>query len=232
MWDFSEWDWVLPRLGFASLDWGLKILLLLEASGVRSLNSHTSLRICTDKFWQLQYLKKSGLPIARTWPFAKNQSQDLPEDFEHCVVKSSRGSQGFGVFSLRRQQWPEIRDFLRNEAFDGFVQQYVAGPEYRVLVLGDEVLACVRKESSDFRKNLSLSEHNRGVDCPLPAAFHKLVWKAKEALQLDFCGVDLIDSPSGALILEVNAFPGFQKTLRGNQQSLKIGFQKFFANKV
>ena len=103
--------------------------------------------------------------------------------------------------------------YLYNE--DGtniLLQEYIkesAGTDIRAFVVGNKVVTAMQRESldDDFRSNL----HQGGLGTPikLTVTEKRTALKAARAMGLHICGVDLMRSNRGPLVLEVNASPGF-----------------------
>lgn len=93
------------------------------------------------------------------------------------------------------------------------VQEYIeeaGGADIRALVVGGEVVGAMKRQGAegDFRSNL----HQGGS-----ATAYKLNRKEKatalaaaKAMGLDVCGVDMIPSDRGPLVMEVNSSPGLE----------------------
>ena len=84
-----------------------------------------------------------------------------------------------------------------------------AGTDIRAFVVGNQVVASMKRDSldDDFRSNL----HQGGAGTPIKLTHEekKIALKAAKAMGLHICGVDLMRSERGPLVLEVNASPGF-----------------------
>jgi len=106
-----------------------------------------------------------------------------------------------------------IIDAFRNAEANFLVQQFIAdaaGQDIRCIVLGDKVIAAMRRTSGgdDFRSNL----HSGGSAQPVKITKREreVAIKAARRMGLRFAGVDLLRSASGPLILEVNSSPGLE----------------------
>jgi ribosomal protein S6--L-glutamate ligase len=101
------------------------------------------------------------------------------------------------------------------------VQEYIeeaSGSDIRVFVVNGEVVAAMKRQGADgdFRSNL----HQGGS-----ASVYKLNRKEKsvalaaaKSMGLGVCGVDMISSKRGPLVMEVNSSPG----LEGIEKSTNI----------
>ncbi len=94
------------------------------------------------------------------------------------------------------------------ESVNFLVQEFIeesAGSDIRALVVGGKVVASVKRQSldDDFRSNM----HQGGVgkSVMLTVEEEKTAIKAAQAMGLPICGVDMMRSKRGPLVLEVNS---------------------------
>ena len=93
------------------------------------------------------------------------------------------------------------------------VQEFIKeakGADLRVFIVDNQVIGAMKRQGKDgeFRSNL----HRGGS-----ATYYKLdteelhaALKAAKALKLPVCGVDMLQSSRGPLVLEVNSTPGLE----------------------
>src|SRR5690606_6058530 len=98
------------------------------------------------------------------------------------------------------------------EGVNFLVQEYIkesAGTDIRAFVVGGKVVASMQRQSldDDFRSNLH--QGGEGSMIKLTDEERKTAQKAAKAMGLPICGVDMMRSERGPLVLEVNASPGF-----------------------
>jgi ribosomal protein S6--L-glutamate ligase len=76
-------------------------------------------------------------------------------------------------------------------------------------VVNGKVVASMKRQSldDDFRSNLH--QGGEGTDVKLTDEERKTAQKAAKAMGLTICGVDMVRSERGPLVLEVNSSPGF-----------------------
>jgi ribosomal protein S6--L-glutamate ligase len=82
--------------------------------------------------------------------------------------------------------------------------------DVRALVIDGEVRAAMRRvgREGEFRSNIHRG--GEGEKIRLPKAFERAAVRAAAATGLRLCGVDLLESAGGPLVIEVNASPGFE----------------------
>jgi len=93
------------------------------------------------------------------------------------------------------------------------VQEYikeVQGSDVRVFVVDGEVVGAIKRQAKngEFRSNLHRGGTARVIQ--LTEDEEKAAIKAARTLGLGICGVDLLQSNHGPLILEVNSSPGLE----------------------
>lgn len=98
------------------------------------------------------------------------------------------------------------------EGVNFLVQEFIqesAGTDIRAFVVNGKVVASMQRQSldDDFRSNLH--QGGEGTTIRLTDEEKKTAQKAAKAMGLPICGVDLMRSARGPLVLEVNASPGF-----------------------
>jgi ribosomal protein S6--L-glutamate ligase len=131
-----------------------------------------------------------------------------------CVIKLLEGTQGIGVVLAETPK--SARSVI--EAFGGakvniLVQEFIkeaGGTDIRCFVIGDKVIASMERTGAegDFRSNL-----HRGGTANLiritPQERSSAVGAAR-ALGLNVCGVDMLRSNHGPVVIEVNSSPGLE----------------------
>lgn len=212
-----ECEAVIPRIGFSITRRGVAIVRQFEQMGVIVLNPSLSIEQSRDKLRASQLMADAGVPIPVTAHVASTSDVDsalarvggVP-----CVVKTTEGTQGSGVFLARN--YPQVRQLVSQMLERGMkplVQKYIEeshGRDIRVLVVGGKVAAAMRRRASgsEFRSNFHLGGSVERVQ--LNEEYVSVALSAANILGMDIAGVDLLESSSGPLVLEVNSSPGLE----------------------
>ena len=145
---------------------------------------------------------------------------DLKAEFEFpLVIKKYRSSLAQGVFLVRDEaalarRLEEI--FTHSAYLDNIVlvQQFVAGPEYRIIATRDQLLLAYGKESgsagADGDLNPLHQAEGRAVRVDNEAllqSMQTLTEQVAAVYTLGFYAIDLIDGADGFSILELNPNP-------------------------
>lgn len=200
---------------------------MLEKSGVRLFNRAHAVEVCDDKLLTYLALENSGLRLARTIPAplcytkgAKTNEEFLKSVAKNLgfplVVKKSFGSFGNGVQLVHGM--PELQEIAQTWLHEPhFYQEYIAdscGRDMRVIVVGGKALGCMERvaQEGEFRSNIELGGVGRKIKPP--QEYLTAAERAANVLGLDYCGVDLLETPRGPVLCEVNSnafFEGFEQ---------------------
>ena len=213
----AGYDAVIPRIGASISRYGNAVLHQFELMGCYTPNPSAAILRARDKLRCHQLLAAEGIGMPAT-VFGDN-----PDDTADLlsmlgppphVIKLNEGTQGAGVMLTEKlSSSRSVVEALRGLYATFLVQEFVAeaqGSDLRCLVVGDRVVAAMRREApeGDFRANL----HRGGSAAPAkPSARERaLAVRAARVLGLGVAGVDLVHSARGPLVLEVNASPGLE----------------------
>jgi ribosomal protein S6--L-glutamate ligase len=143
------------------------------------------------------------------------------------IIKVARGTHGNGVvLAETRKAAQAVMQAFYVEGVNFVVQEFIeesAGTDIRAFVVGGKVVASMKRQSldDDFRSNLH--QGGEGKIVKLTDEERKTAQKAAKAMGLPICGVDMMRSDRGPLVLEVNSSPGFGiETVTGRNVASKI----------
>jgi len=210
-------DAIIPRIGASVTFFGCAVVRQFEMMNVFTIATSDAIIRSRDKLRSFQRLSKAGIGMPKT--VFTNYSRDVEEVIAHVggtpvIIKLLEGTQGLGVVLAETKNAAE--SVL--EAFNGLqaralVQEYIAeakGADIRALVVDGHVVGAMKRQGKDgeFRSNL----HRGGTAeiIKLNEAEIKVAMNASRALKLPVCGVDMLESSRGPLLLEVNSTPGLE----------------------
>lgn len=217
--DLTDVDVIIPRIASNMTRYGTAIVRQFEMQGVYTISTSIAIARSRDKLRSMQLFAKAGVGMPKT-VFSRNTA-DIDDLLEQVggtpvVIKLARGTHGNGVVLAESKKAAKSvlqAFYLHNE--DGtniLLQEYIeesAGVDIRAVVVGGRVVASMKRQSldDDFRSNLH--QGGEGTTVKLTDEEKKLAIKAAKAMGLPVCGVDMMRSSRGPLVLEVNSSPGF-----------------------
>lgn len=209
-------DAVIPRIMPNFTSYATAVLRQFEMLGVYTTARSIAIVRSRDKFRAIQLLAKSNIDIPRTI-FSRESSKidSLIEDAGlPVIVKLVKSTQGKGVVLAETKKAAKsvLQAFYVLDS-SVLLQEYIGeseGSDIRAFVVGNRVVASMKRQSlkDDFRSNLH--QGGQGTMIKLTDEQSKVALRAARAMGLPICGVDMILSHRGPLVLEVNATPGIE----------------------
>ena len=226
----SEFDAIIPRILPGMSSYGAAILRQFEMMGVYTPVKSIAISRSRDKLRSLQLLSKAGVGIPRTlFSRETDRVDDLLSTLEvPVIIKLASSMQGNGVVLAETKKAAKsvIQAFYVNDT-SFLIQEFIkesAGSDIRAFVVGSQVVASMKRQSldDDFRSNIH--QGGSGTKIKLTEEERRVALKAAKAMGLSVCGVDMMRSDRGPLILEVNAAPGLEgiETVTGRNVAGKI----------
>ena len=203
------------REGLDGIESGSVELERLAAAGVEVLNRPSALAAAHDKLLTARALRLAGLPHPHTSLIAEGLPAQAPE--LPVVLKPRFGSWGRDVVLCQTRD--ELDAALERAAFRGWfrehgglVQELVppVGWDLRLVVAGGCIVGAARRSAApgEWRTNVSLGGRSEPV-APPPDA-RTLAIAAAAAIRADLVGVDLLPTPNGYVIAELNGAVDFR----------------------
>lgn len=228
--DLSDFDVIIPRIAASLTKYGTSIVRQFEMKGMFTTASSLAINRTRDKLRATQILARAGVDIPKT-VFAR-ETADLQDVIEQAggtplIIKVARGTHGKGIVLAETKKAAEaVMQAFYVEGVNFLVQEFIkesAGTDIRAFVVGGKVVASMKRQSldDDFRSNLH--QGGEGSAVKLTDEERKTAQKAAKAMGLPICGVDMVRSDRGPLVLEVNASPGFGiEKVTGHNVAAKI----------
>jgi ribosomal protein S6--L-glutamate ligase len=217
----TGFDAIIPRIASSYTRYGTAIVRQFEMQGVFTTASSIAIVRSRDKLRSVQLLARAGIGIPKT--IFSRGATDVDQVMEKLdgppiIIKLARGTHGRGVVlaETRKAAKSVIQSFymMDDDGTNILLQEYIeesAGTDIRAFVVGGQVVASMKRQSinvdEEFRSNLH--QGGEGTTVKLTDEEKKVAIKAARAMGLSICGVDLMRSKRGPLVLEVNSSPGF-----------------------
>jgi len=223
------YDAVIPRIGASITFYGLAVLRQFEMMGVWPLNESVAIGRSRDKLRCLQLLAREGIGLPVT---AFAHSDDFADDVikiaggAPVVIKLLEGTQGIGVvLGETHNSAKSVIEAFRGVKVNIMVQEFIkeaGGSDIRCLVIGDRVIASMKRQGAkgDFRSNLHRGGNAQVIK--ITPEERSTATRAAKIMGLNVCGVDLLRSKHGPVVMEINSSPG----LEGIEKATKIDVAK------
>ena len=180
----------------------LSLAGILHDQGARLLNPYPSCIAAQDKIVASRRLRAAGVPTPDSW-VTGDLAQLAPIVAERpLIIKPYRGHRGAGIRVVRSPA--ELAALPQPDGLV-LVQEFTpgAGEDLKVYVVGDDVFA-VRKEFSET----SFTRAGRPV--PVSDEVRAIALRCGQAFGLGLYGLDVIESPAGPVVVDLNYFPGYK----------------------
>jgi ribosomal protein S6--L-glutamate ligase len=213
----TGYEAVIPRIGASVTSYGLAVLRQFEMMGVWPLNESVAIGRSRDKLRSLQLLARAGVGLPVT---AYAHSSKLTDDViaiaggAPVVIKLLEGTQGIGVvLGETHNSAKSVIEAFRGVNVNILVQEFIkeaGGSDIRCLVIGEKVIAAMKRQGAegDFRSNLHRGGTAKSIK--ITPEERAVATRAAKTLGLNVCGVDLLRSNHGPVIMEVNSSPGLE----------------------
>ena len=223
----SGFDAVIPRIGASVTFYGTAVVRQFEMMGVYPLNESVAITRSRDKLRSMQLLARKGIGLPVTG-YAHNPDdiEDLIKQVGNAplVIKLLEGTQGIGVVLAETKKAAEsvIQAFMGLKA-NIMIQEFIkeaGGADMRCFIVGDKVVAAMKRQGpeGEFRSNL----HRGGTASliRLTPEERSTAVRAARSMGLNVCGVDLLRSNHGPVVMEVNSSPGLEGIERASEKDI------------
>lgn len=211
------YDAVIPRIGASITFYGLAVLRQFEMMGLYPLNESVAIGRSRDKLRSLQLLARRGIGLPVT-AFA-HDTRNAAEVIEMAggapvVIKLLEGTQGIGVvLGETLQSAKSVIEAFRGANVNILVQEFIkeaGASDIRAFVIGGRVVAAMQRKGAegDFRSNLHQGGSARQVK--ITPEERSTAVRAAKIMGLNVCGVDMLRSNHGPVVMEVNSSPGLE----------------------
>jgi len=211
------YDAVIPRIGASITNYGTAVVRQFEMAGVWPLNESVAIGRSRDKLRSMQIFAKYGLGLPLTaYANDPKQAEEIIRAVNGppVVIKLLEGTQGIGVVLAETMSSAKsVIEAFRGANVNILVQEFIkeaGGTDIRALVVGGKVVAAMKRTGAadDFRSNLHRGGSAQIVK--ITPEERSTALRAAKHMGLNVCGVDMLRSNHGPVIMEVNSSPGLE----------------------
>lgn len=188
--------------------------------------------IAHDKFLTHLHLSSNpNLPMPETYFAAKiSETKEFLKTLNYpMILKLPTGTHGKGVIftdsAVSAKSMVDALDIFKQPVI---VQDYInIKSDLRIIVAGDSIIGAMKRiaKGGEIRANA----HQGGDAEPFVVTprIKDISLKAAKKLKAGICGVDIIESDYGPLVLEVNTSPGLQKITEVTKKNIAEEIVKY-----
>jgi ribosomal protein S6--L-glutamate ligase len=215
--ELTGFDAVIPRIGASVTFYGTAVLRQFEMLGVYPLNESVAVTRSRDKLRSLQLLARKGIGLPVTgFAHSPDDVQDMLNMVggAPAVIKLLEGTQGIGVVLAETKKAAEsvIEAFMGLKA-NILIQEFIkeaGGADIRCLVVGGKVVAAMKRQGKEGEFRSNLHRGGSAVVVRLTPEERSTAARAASIMGLNVCGVDILRSNHGPVVMEVNSSPGLE----------------------
>jgi len=215
--ELPRYDAVIPRIGASVTFYGTAVVRQFEMMGTFCVNESVAISRSRDKLRSLQLLSRKGVGLPRTG-FANRPDnvKDLIKNVGGApvVIKLLEGTQGIGVVLGETAKAAEsvIEAFMGLNA-NILVQEFnkeAGGADIRCFVVGGKVVAAMKRQGAEGEFRSNLHRGGSATVIRLKKEERATAIQAAKVMGLNVCGVDILQSNDGPVVMEVNSSPGLE----------------------
>ncbi|MFX1318819.1 MAG: RimK family alpha-L-glutamate ligase [Promethearchaeota archaeon] len=184
----------------------------LERLGIPFMNRPHAIEKAVDKYYTLRLLELAGVPVPRTT--VTQYTGDALRAFRRykdVVVKPLFGSGGVGMTRISDHEIAR-RVFRALEAshYVMYLQEFLehGNRDIRVFVIGKKAIAAMTRLGDTWKT--ALRQGAQPQPCRLTSELSELATKCAETIDLEYTGVDILETEKGLIVTEVNSSSGWQ----------------------
>ena len=195
----------------------------IEGQGVRVVNCLNTGIYAGNKLFTHMLLQKSGVPTPNaTVAFSKDAAMNaLDRNGFPKIIKPTVGSWGRMVSKINDMDSAEGIIEGREAMYPihqvHFLEEFVERPprDIRAIVIGDTVPAAIYRNSGDGNWKTNTHLGGSAETCKITNELEEICLKAKNAVQGEIVGVDLMESnEKGLVVHEINNTTEFRNVVR------------------
>ncbi len=215
---------IVRPIGRGSLEelvFRMDVLYRLQRLGLYIVNQPEAIEHCVDKYDVLAILEDNGIAVPRTVA-TENVAEALAAFNElggDIILKPLFGSRGVGATRVNDAEVASTV-FRAVRFYHGviYLQEFVDHglSDIRAFVIGNRVAAAMRRLGSGWKTNYSQGASTVSIE--LEKTFEDMAVRSTEVIDCKIAGVDILESRSGPVVVDVNSQPGW----RGLQSVSKV----------
>jgi ribosomal protein S6--L-glutamate ligase len=212
-----RYDAVIPRIGASVTFYGMAVLRQFEMMGVYPVNESVAIGRSRDKLRSMQLLARDGigLPVT-TFAYDPKQTEEVVRlaGGAPLVIKLLEGTQGIGVVLADTDRSAKsVIEAFRGANINIMAQEFIkeaGGTDIRAFVIGGKVVAAMKRTGAEGEFRSNLHRGGSALVARIAPEERATAVRAAKTMGLNVCGVDMLRSNHGPVVMEVNSSPGLE----------------------
>jgi tetrahydromethanopterin:alpha-L-glutamate ligase len=208
-----------------------EMLHALEDLGIPVINPPEAIARAANKLGTTLALERAGVPTPATATTSSlKAAMEFLEKYKEVVYKPLFGYKGRGIVLLTEEDETILRTTLESQGIV-YLQEFIhlASPrDIRAFVVNGEVLGAIYRVAPVGAWISNLAKGGKAEACPVTDELRDLAVKACRAVSAVYSGVDLMETPEGLKVIEVNGTPSG----KGIHDALGVDVTEAIANYV
>ncbi len=195
----------------------------LEGLGVKVINCLYTGVFAGNKLYTHMLLRKNNVPTPNaSVAFSRDSALDLLDKIGYPrIIKPTVGSWGRMISKLNDKESADGIIESREKMYPiyqiHYLEEFVKRPprDIRAIMVGDEVVAAIYRNSGNGKWKTNMALGGMAEECKVNQEMEEICIKAKNAVQGQIVGVDLMESDEKGLVVhEVNNTTEYKNTVR------------------
>jgi tetrahydromethanopterin:alpha-L-glutamate ligase len=203
----------LGRKGPGDVAFRFEVLQALQERGIAIINSPQAIARAANKFATSRALQDAGVATPKTVitnSFA--EAEKALQDLKKAVSKPLFGYKGRDIILLEDGADPDLarlKSVLESQGLV-YLQEFIHldNPrDIRAFVVDGKVLGAIYRVAPPGQWISNLARGGRATSCPMNRELAEKAADAANAVGAVYCGVDLLETEQGLMVIEVNGTP-------------------------
>ena len=212
--ELEQYDCILAKGSFRYAPL-LRSLTTLLTSNIYMPIESSAFTIGHDKLLTQLKLQQDNIPMPRTYLSSTPEAaKKILEKINYPIImKFPQGTQGKGImYADSYASASSMLDALTALKQPFLIQEYIetGGTDIRAIVVGEKVVAAMKRKADLKEKRANIHAGGVGEAVELDSYAKKVAVDAARSIGAEVCGVDMLESVKGPVVLEVNVSPGLQ----------------------
>jgi len=190
-----------------------------------------------DKLLTHIKLQRNNVPMPETYVATTAEAAKSLIKKMNCplIIKMPSGTHGKGVMVAdSHESAASMIDALAMLKQPFILQEFIdtGGTDIRAFVVGDKVVGAMKRTAvkGETRSNIHAGGAGKGVI--LDRKTQKTAIEAAKAMGVEICGVDILESMRGPMVLEINLSPGLQGITKATKIDIADKIAKYLSEKA